>query len=153
MEQPIAGINKAMMLGLQSGKHLVPSCSMYYDKRVSKHFMRALSHLQYKCTGFAFGNDRLGLTYPSNMVVVVMQMQNPVQLWEGLLTAISSTLIPERYFWYLIDFGWQARNWYYKTWTQQQAYLLYAMHNNNDQDSNFWRPIQLWVFGWHQTVT
>ncbi len=42
-------------------------------------------------------------------------LQKAVVTWEGGLKATCGALVPEKTFWYLIDFKWIAGSWYYHT--------------------------------------
>lgn len=44
---------------------------------------------------------------------VARQFQEFVRLWEELLTATEGELVPEKSFWYLIDFKWEMGRWRY----------------------------------------
>jgi len=50
-------------------------------------------------------------------------MQGSVALWHGLLKATRGDLIPEKCFWYLIDFRFKNHHWKYKQWPDQQRTL------------------------------
>ncbi len=95
----------------------------------------AISHLQHKSARFAFIDDtNLCVAHSSNDATkVTVQMQGLVKLWEGLLTATSGALASERCFWYLINFGWRARKWYYKSCSQHPA----TLHICNEQQHGF----------------
>jgi len=45
-------------------------------------------------------------------------MQQAVTHWEGLLRATGRVLVPEKCFWYLIDFEYSSNKWTYKTGNQ-----------------------------------
>jgi hypothetical protein len=72
-----------------------------------------------KIVGFAFVDDkdllrasRLGgQTYQE----VGQDMQNGLDLSEGLLKATGGALVPEKSYWYLIDFKWHNGAWKYST--------------------------------------
>jgi len=45
---------------------------------------------------------------------VIQQMQKAVTQWDGLLWASGGALVPEKCFWYLIDFEYTNNRWKYK---------------------------------------
>jgi len=73
--------------------------------------------------GFAFVDDtNLIVTDTSNEEqVVASKMQGSVSLWHGLLKATGGDLVPEKCFWYLIDFHFEHNKWSYKQWPITQC--------------------------------
>jgi len=41
-------------------------------------------------------------------------LQQAVDTWEGSLKATCGAIVPEKTFWYLVDFKWAAGSWSYK---------------------------------------
>jgi len=68
--------------------------------------------------GFAFVDDTdLIITDKSNNErTVANKMQQSLQLWHGLLKATGGDLVPDKCFWYLINFQYKKNHWKYKTW-------------------------------------
>jgi len=68
-------------------------------------------------TGFVFINNMdLCITHKSNYILhVIVQMQQVVTHWEGLLRATVGALVSEKCFWYLVDFENTNNKWKYKT--------------------------------------
>jgi len=69
--------------------------------------------------GFAFANDTDDLIVTditNDEKEVTLKMQNSLQLWHGLLQATGGDLVPEKCFWYLIDFQWEHNRWKYAKW-------------------------------------
>jgi len=83
----------------------------------------AISKLQRKISGFAFVDDTdLCVTHSSDEgTQVVQQMQKAVAQWDGLLWASGGALVPEKCFWYLIDFEYANNKWKYKKSNQAQG--------------------------------
>jgi len=81
------------------------------------NIVAAISRRAKTLVGFAFvDNTDLCIHGPhitSNNVQLAMK--NSVDHWEGLLHATSSTLIPSKCFWYLIDFQFTNNSWKYVT--------------------------------------
>jgi len=84
--------------------------------------------LQHHCqlAGFAFVDDTdLIITNKSNDErMVARKMQLSLQLWHGLLQATGGDLVPDKCFWYLIDFTWNHNRWTYKQWDNKARPLL-----------------------------
>jgi len=45
-------------------------------------------------------------------------MQQSLAMWHGLLQATGGELVPEKCFWYLVDFKWANQQWTYKKSTE-----------------------------------
>jgi len=87
--------------------------------------MGAISKLQWKIAGFAFMDDTdLCVTHESDEgKQVVQQMQKAVTQWDGLLWASGGALIPEKCFWYLVDFEYTNNRWKYKKCNQAPSQI------------------------------
>jgi len=79
-------------------------------------FICALSKAQRAMAGLAFINDTdLIINATSNAVTdVEIKMQHLLTMWHGLLCATRGELVPEKCFWYLINFEWNNQQWKYK---------------------------------------
>ncbi len=80
--------------------------------------------------GFAFVDDtNLCVTHPSNCIKQVAQhMQGSVSTWEGLLRATGGALVPDKCFWYLIDFKSRHGKWHYCSVASTPAFLYVHDH-------------------------
>ena len=82
-------------------------------------FKALISGDELKIVGFAFVDDKdlLRASRPGEQTYheVAQDMQNGLDLWEGLLKATGGALVPEKSYWYLIDFKWHNRAWRYST--------------------------------------
>jgi len=89
----------------------------------------AISLCSRKLSGFAFVNDTdLCVMHPSNDIVqVAKHMQGLVFTWEGLLWATGGALVPDKCFWYLINFDHKNRKWHYSPWIVYQGHCLFTM--------------------------
>jgi len=78
-------------------------------------FICTLSQQQQALAGLAFVDDTdLIVNDPSNSTEKVSRkMQQLLTMWHGLLRATSRELVPEKCFWYLVDFKWQHQQWKY----------------------------------------
>ncbi len=45
----------------------------------------------------------------------ITNLQNAVNTWEGGLKATCGAIVPEKTFWYLVDFKWNSGRWVYKS--------------------------------------
>jgi len=82
----------------------------------------AMSKQFWSLGGFAFVDyTDLIVTDPSNdEQKVADKMHQSVQLWHRLLKATGGNLVPEKCFWYLIDFQHEGNHWKYKWWQADQ---------------------------------
>ncbi len=71
--------------------------------------------------GFAFVDDMdLIVTDETNEEIqVARKMQELLNLWHGLLQATRGNLVPEKCFWYLINFSWEHTHWKYVKWQEE----------------------------------
>jgi len=76
----------------------------------------AMSKLSMELARLAFiDNMDLIINDPSNKVdQVSKKMQRLLSTWHGLLCATGGELVPEKCFWYLINFKWVNKEWQYK---------------------------------------
>jgi len=88
--------------------------------------MGAISQQLCTVASFAFIDDTdLCIMHPSNQAEpVVDTMQKAVTHWEGLLQATGGALVPEKCFWYLIDFEFNNGKWTYKQCNQVPDSIL-----------------------------
>ena len=91
-------------------------------------FKAFISGEELKIVGFAFVDDKdllrasiLGMqTYNE----VAQDMQQGLDLWEGLLKATGGALVPDKSYWYLIDFKWKDGVWKYAMTEETQFNLM-----------------------------
>ncbi len=55
------------------------------------------------------------------MTPIHNKMQGTVTHWEGLLQASRGALVPEKCFWYLVQFKWSKNAWRYCTKAENKA--------------------------------
>jgi len=106
-QAPIAGISQ----GNRAGPHIWAAVSsLLLDLLQMDGFyanlIAAISLTATKIVGFTFMDDTdLCVTHESDEgKQVVQQMQKAVTQWDGLLWASGGALVPEKCFWYLVDF-------------------------------------------------
>jgi hypothetical protein len=55
---------------------------------------------------------------------MAQDMQEGLHLWEGLLKATGGAFVPDKSYWYLIDFKWKEGVWKYATTEETQFNLM-----------------------------
>jgi len=75
--------------------------------------------------GLAFidDTDLIVNDYRNTTAAVTGKMENSLTMWHGLLHATGGKLVPEKYFWYLIDFKWTNQQWKYKNIVELQGQI------------------------------
>jgi hypothetical protein len=94
-----------------------PLLNMLRTKGFGCEFISPFSKELIKFVGYAFLDDTDVLVSKPSMTshsVVTSSLQSAVDHWEGGLKATCGAIVPEKTFWYLIDFSWSAGNWHYK---------------------------------------
>jgi len=64
--------------------------------------------------GFAFVDDTdlIQLLHSNSSAEEVrFKLQQAIDTWEGLLSSMAGAIVPEKTYWYLIDFCWQGGDW------------------------------------------
>jgi len=117
--EPAAGIGQGNGAGPQIWAAVsTPLFEILREEGFVATFICTLSKQQQQLAGFAFVDDTdLIVTGETDDEKTVSQkMQNSLQLWHGLLQATGGNLVPEKCFWYLIDFKWAWNCWQYVQW-------------------------------------
>jgi len=130
--QPIAGIGQGNGAGPQIWAAVSsPLFELLQQQGFFAHIIGAISLHARKLTGFAFVDDTdLCVTHPSNSVTqVALHMQGSITSWEGLLRTTGGALVPDKCFWYLIDFESRHGKWYYRSAASTPASLFVHDHN------------------------
>ena len=130
---PLAGLawgnkEEGPMLGMGQGNGAAPaswaviSTPMLEIMRKHGHctiFKALISGDELKIVGFAFVDDkdllRVSKSGGQSYDKVAADMQEGLDLWKGLLKATGGALIPEKSYWYLIDFTWHNGEWWNST--------------------------------------
>ncbi len=124
--EPVAGIGQGNGAGPQIWAAVsTPLFEILSQDGFVATFICSLSKQHRQMAGFAFVDDTdLIVTDASNDEKQVTQkMQSSLSLWHGLLQATGGDLVPEKCFWYLIDFAWENKGWHYKTWNDRDRIL------------------------------
>jgi len=85
----------------------------------------AMTKTSTELAGLAFVDDTdLIINDPSNDAEQVNdKMQRSLSTWHGILRATGGELVPEKCFWYLIDFKWANKEWKYKRSNELKGHL------------------------------
>jgi len=140
---PISGIRQGNRVGPQIWAVVsMPILDMLREEAgFGAGFKVAISGTQVSFMGYSFVNDtdlvQTGPSLTSTGQEVIPLMQEALSLWEqGLCTTGRVALVPERSFWYLIDFQWQCSKWKYMTYKTEPGELLMKDHTQQE------KPIQ-----------
>jgi Reverse transcriptase (RNA-dependent DNA polymerase) len=94
-----------------------PLLNMIRSKGLGCHIISPISKTHVSFVGYSFVDDTdliqtasTGLTHDN----VVQMLQESIDTWEGGLKATCGAIVPEKTFWYLIDFVWNGGEWRYK---------------------------------------
>jgi len=95
-------------------------------------FICRISKQHWVMAGFAFmDNTDLIVSDSSQQASTVMKkMQQLLTMWHKLRQATGGDLVPEKCFWYFIDFKWQNLKWMYKTVQESLGQLQVTSSNN-----------------------
>jgi hypothetical protein len=86
-----------------------------------------ISGKRYKFAGYAFVDDTdLVQSSPGqhDIKTITRDMQKSLDTWEASSKATCGAIVPEKTFWYLIDFKWEAGEWKYCSKEGSPADLL-----------------------------
>jgi len=86
---------------------------MQTDGFVAK-FICAISQKHKELAGLAFVNNMDLIVNDEWNTMEAVKMQQSLSMWHSLLWATGGELVPEKCFWYLIDFKWDNNKWTYK---------------------------------------
>jgi len=116
--KPIAGIGQGNGAGPQIWA--VVSSPLFDILRSDGFFallIGAISSQRRQLAGFAFVDDTdligMGMEDMDSALEVAHKMQVAVAEWEALLSATSGALVPEKCFWYLVNFKFSGSQWRY----------------------------------------
>jgi hypothetical protein len=95
-----------------------PLLNILHEQGYGVSLVTPIFGLTLNYSGFAFVDDtdlvQMAL-YNQSSSDVCNKLQAAVDLWEASLAAISGAIVPEKTFWYLVDFHWARGFWRYKT--------------------------------------
>ncbi len=94
-------------------------------------FICALLHQHKILDRLAFIDTDLIVNDKTNKSVeVIEKMQNSLMMWHGLLWATGGELVPDKCFWYMIDFKWQNQQWAYKNLVELPGKIHVTINQN-----------------------
>jgi len=106
-EEPTAGIGQGNGAGPQIWAAVsTPLFEILQEEGFVATFICALTKHQRQMAGFANDTDLIITDETNTEKQVSRKMQESLWLWHGLLQATGGDLVPEKCFWYLIDFRW-----------------------------------------------
>jgi hypothetical protein len=91
---------------------------MLRSKGFRCQFISPFTFANVQFVGYAFVDDTdviVSLAIWTSSSVAAKTLQLAMDTWEGGLKATCGAIVPEKTFWYLIDFSWQSGQWKYKT--------------------------------------
>ena len=116
---PIQGIGQGNGAGPQIWALVsTPVLNMLRSEGYGAFFQTAISGDRVSFVGYSFVDDtdlivaQPGLTDPAD---VHSTMQGAINAWEGGIRSTGGSIVPEKSFWYLIDFKWKSGKWRYST--------------------------------------
>jgi hypothetical protein len=95
-----------------------PLLNMLRKKGFGCEFISPISQEYNSFVGYAFvGDTDVIESKPSTASYQdsLINLQLAVNEWEGGLKATCGAIVPEKTFWYMIDFKWSAGHWYYQS--------------------------------------
>ena len=139
---PISGIGQGNGAGPQIWAVVsTPILDMLRDAGFGASFKLAVSGNQVSFVGYSFVDDtdliQTGPTITSTDLDVIPLMQAALSLWETGLRATGGALVPEKSFWYLIDFRWRGSTWRYAKYPTEPGSL--SMPDNNQHEHSIKR--------------
>ena len=112
-----------------------PLLNMMREEGFGTHFSTSLTGDRVNFVGYAFVDDTDLVHTAKDMqtsgLQVALEMQEGLDLWEGGLKATGGAIVPQKSFWYLIDFKWSSGNWRYATTKDVEATLEVTDHMGN----------------------
>ncbi len=95
-----------------------PLLNLLFTKGCGCEFICPISQTPYNSVGYAFVDDTDVIESKLDMMdhrEAKNKLQIAVDTWEGGLKATCGAVVPEKTFWYLIDFQWATGRWRYKS--------------------------------------
>ena len=105
-----------------------PVLKMLWEEGHGAYFQALISGEELRFVGYAFVDDTDLITSPANAPnlsykEVGEQMQAAMMAWDGGITVTGGAMVPEKTFWYLVDFKWMVGKWQYATLEETLATL------------------------------
>jgi len=127
--------NEAPMHGICQGNGAGPSIwavlsspilSMMKEKGYGLVYISPISRSKTSFSGYTFvdNTDLLQVLPLASRQMLETTMQDAVDTWEKGLKITGGAIVPDKTFWYLIDFKWVNGDWSYKTIAETPATLF-----------------------------
>jgi len=114
-----------------------PILNLLRQEGYSTTFKASISGNKIHFVGYMFVDDKdliqTGPTITTSETDTLPLMQAALDLWNQGLHATGGALVPEKSFWYSIDFKWRSRCWSYTLMQTQTEHLLMDDHNQNQR--------------------
>jgi len=115
---PVAGIGQGNGTGLQIWAVVsTPILDLHCQEGYGTAFKAAVSGDQIQFVGYSFVDNtdliQTRLTITSTTGDTLPLMQAALNLWNSSLSTKGGGLVPEKSFWYSIDFKWRSGHWSY----------------------------------------
>jgi len=104
-----------------------PLLNLLRTKGCGCEFISPISQTMYNSVGYAFVDDTDVIESKLDMMdhrEARNKLQIAVDTWEGGLNATCGAIVPEKTFWYLINFKWISGSWYYQTIEDRPASIF-----------------------------
>jgi len=124
--EPVVGIGQENRASAQIWVAVsTPLFEILHEEGFVVTFICALSKAQWCMAGFAFvdNTNLIVMDITQDERAVMSKMQQSLNLWHGLLKATGGDLVPDKCFWYLINFTWVKDRWQYAKWKDQERTL------------------------------
>jgi len=133
---PVAGIGQGNGTGPQIWAVVsTPILDLLCQEGYGAAFKAVVSGNQIQFVGYSFVDDtdliQTRPTITSMMGDTLPLMQAALDLWNSSLSATGGALIPEKSFWYSIDFKWSSGRWSYMPKNTAAEPLLMNDHLGN----------------------
>jgi hypothetical protein len=104
-----------------------PILTMLRTANVGSFFRTPISNQDIRFVGYSFVDDTDLIQTPRNAAEtcqdVIDGIQHSLNTWEGGLRATGGAIVPEKSYWYLINFKWKNGNWHYCPIEETEATL------------------------------
>jgi len=133
---PVARIGQGNGAGLQIWVVVsTPILNLLRQEGYSTTFKASISGNKIHFVGYLFVDDtdliQTGPTITTSEMDTLPLMQAALDLWNQGLRATGGALVPEKSFWYSINFKWRSGCWSYTPMQTQTEHLLMDNHNQN----------------------
>jgi len=155
-DKPTAGIGQGNGTGPQIWVAVSsPLFDIMWQEGLVMTFICTISKEHQELAGCAFVND-MDLIVNENTnkpTQVCKKMQASLTMWVGLLCATRGDLVPDKCFWYFLDFHWVNNHWKYKMIQEAQGQLTVITEEKYTiiiPWLRLWKPSEHSEYNYHQ---